>query len=418
MKNLNVYYEMTLVGQLSENDQQKLCFNYIDDWLKSETAIELSPDLPLSDQHFIGEEVESFFENLLPEGDILDFISQAAHISANNVFGLLECFGGDTAGAFSILPENIKPSDEYHYLPVSKNRIKKWFQQTKGIPLNIKGEQARMSLSGAQDKMTVFMDSNGGLFIPLGSAPSSHIIKPSVNHRLDVPHTAINEVLVMTLAKKIKLNVAETRYDPELCAAIITRYDRKIDQGKLKRLHQNDLCQTLGIPSNKKYEAEGGPSLKDCFDVVLKNSSQPAKDKKRLIEWVVFNLLIGNMDSHAKNLALITVNNKKELTPFYDMVCTAVYPNLSQKFAFKIGGENRPGWIMPRHWERFSDEIDTKPKFVINVITDMVLRIEKSLPGVVDKLKEVTTSSNEKVMIEKIDKKIHTAVSKMKASTG
>ncbi len=415
MQKLSVYYESTLVGYLSEGDKQELCFSYTNDWLINDVAIALSPDIYLSDQLFSGDVVESFFGNLLPEGDVLDFISQAIHISSNNVFGLLERFGGDTAGAFSILPEGLEPSDIPHYLPVSKNKIKEWFQQTKGLPLNINGEQSRMSLSGAQDKMTVFIDSNNVISIPLGAAPSTHIIKPSVNHRLDVPHTAINEVLIMTLAKEIKLDVAETRYDPELCAAIIKRYDREIVQGKLKRLHQNDLCQTLGLPSNKKYEAEGGPSLVDCFDAVLKQSSQPAKDKKRLIEWVVFNILVGNMDSHAKNLSVMTVANKKELTPFYDMVCTLVYPNLSRKFAFKIGGENRPDWIMRRHWERFANDTATKPQFVINIITDIIQRIDKSLPIVVSQLKFMSSLSGEILMIEKIDKIINTAISKMQS---
>ncbi|MCF7972158.1 MAG: type II toxin-antitoxin system HipA family toxin [Methylococcaceae bacterium] len=414
MKKLLVYYASTLVGYLSESDNQELCFSYTNDWLINDAAIALSPDIYLSDQLFSGDVVESFFGNLLPEGDVLDFISQAIHISSSNVFGLLERFGGDTAGAFSILPEGLEPSDTPHYLPVSKNKIKEWFQQTKGLPLNINGEQSRMSLSGAQDKMTVFIDANNTISIPLGAAPSTHIIKPSINHRLDVPHTAINEVLIMTLAKKIKLLVAETRYDPELCAAIITRYDREIVQGKLRRLHQIDLCQTLGLPSNKKYEAEGGPSLVDCIDAVLKQSSQPAKDKKRLIEWVVFNILVGNMDSHAKNLSVMTVANKKELTPFYDLVCTAVYPNLSQKFAFKIGSENRPDWIMRRHWERFANDIATKPQFVINIITDMIHRIDKSLPIVVSQLK-VMSSADEILMIEKIDKIINTAISKMQS---
>jgi len=418
MKRLSVYYESTLVGYLSEDDKQALCFSYTNDWLINNVAIALSPDIYLSDQLFSGDVVESFFGNLLPEGDVLDFISQAMHISSSNVFGLLERFGGDTAGAFSILPEGLEPSDIPHYLPVSKNKIKEWFQQTKGLPLNINGEQSRMSLSGAQDKMTVFIDSNNDISIPLGAAPSTHIIKPSINHRLDVPHTAINEVLIMTLAKEIKLDVAETRYDPELCAAIIKRYDREMVQGKLKRLHQNDLCQILGLPSNKKYEVEGGPSLVNCFDAVLKQSSQPAKDKKRLIEWVVFNILVGNMDSHAKNLSVMTVANKKELTPFYDMVCTAVYPNLSQKFAFKIGGENRPDWIMRRHWERFSNDTGTKPQLVINIITDIIHRIDKSLPIVVSQLKAMSSVSDEILMIEKIDKIINTAISKMKSRVG
>lgn len=416
MRKLNIYHEKTLVGYLSEGDKQSLFFSYSHDWLTNKNAIALSPELPLCDLLFEGDQVESFFENLLPEGDVLDFISQVEHISSGNIFGLLERFGGDIAGAFSILPEQVEPADEPHYLPVTKEKIKQWFIQTKGLPLNIKGEQPRMSLSGAQDKMTVFISANGAIFIPLGSAPSTHIIKPTVSHRLDIPHTAINEVLIMRLAKEIKLNVAETRYDPDLYAAVISRYDREIDkQGITRRLHQNDLCQTLGIPSSKKYEAEGGPSIVDCFSAVLKNSSQPAKDKKRLIEWVVFNVLVGNMDSHAKNLSLMTVNNKNELTPFYDMVCTLVYPNLSKKFAFKIGGENRPDWIMRRHWERFANDIDTKPAFVIKMIMDIILRIENAQPVVIMEMQKLTSVVDEQAMIEKIDKLIAKSVLKFKS---
>ncbi|MFK5948541.1 MAG: type II toxin-antitoxin system HipA family toxin [Methylococcales bacterium] len=416
MKKLNVFFDALLVGYLTENEKQGLCFNYTPEWLNNYSASPLSPNLLLSKQSFEGEPVESFFENLLPEGDVLDFISQAAHISAGNVFGLLERFGGDMAGAFSVLPENVLPSDTPHYLPVTKAEISQWFQHSWGIPLNIKGEQARMSLSGAQEKMTVFIDSKGCFFIPLGSAPSSHIIKPSINHRLDLPDTAINEVLIMLLAREVKLDVAEVFYDADLSAAIITRYDRKMEQGKLKRLHQNDLCQVLGVPSTKKYEAEGGLSLTSCFEAVLKHSSQPAKDKKRLIEWVIFNLLVGNMDGHAKNLSLITTNNnKKQLTPFYDLVCTAVYPGLSRKLAFKIGGENRPDWIMHRHWERFATDTHTKPAFVISLLADIVLRIEKALPYIVEKLMAASSLSNEKRMITQIDRSIHATLSKIKS---
>lgn len=220
----------------------------------------------------------------------------------------------------------------------------------------------------------------------------------------------------MRLAKEIKLDVAETRYDSELCAAVITRYDREVhSQGSLKRLHQNDLCQILGIPSSKKYEAEGCSSLVDCFAAIFKHSSQPAKDKKRLIEWVIFNVLVGHRESHAKNLSLMTVDNKNKLTPFYDLVCTAVYPNLSKKFAFKMGGENRPDWIMPRHWERFSNDIDTRPAFVIKIIMDMMSRIEHALPVVIMEIEALILIADERIMIKKIEVLIKKSISKLKS---
>ena len=406
MKKLNVFFDGSLVGHLLEGQGGVLSFTYTQDWLKSQFATPLSPDIPLIDQEFHGDSVISFFENLLPEGDVLKFISKAAQISSSNVFGLLERFGGDTAGAFSLLPEGMFLSDEPHYLPVTKQEINEWFDKSRGIPLNISGEQARMSLSGAQDKMTVFIDSKGAMSLPLGAAPSSHIIKPSINHRHDLAHTAINEAMIMLLAKEVGLDVAEVRYEPELNAVVVTRYDRiKDENNQLRRLHQNDICQLLSIPSGKKYEAEGGPSLQLCFKAVLERSARPAVDKKRLIEWVVFNVLVGNMDGHAKNLSLMITGDRTRLAPFYDMLCTVVYPSLSQKFAFKIGGENRLKWIMLRHWERFALEIDIKPQLIKNVMADIVRRIELALPIVTEKLRlSVATTSDSRIslLIDKV----------------
>lgn len=414
MNRLSVYLGEQLVGYLHEGDS--LSFNYVQDWLVRPNAISLCPELPLSDSLFSGEVVSSFFENLLPEGDVLDFISKAAQISANNVYGLLERFGGDTAGAFSILPERMQPNDEPHYLPVTPKAIKQWFDRSRGIPLDISGEQARMSLSGAQDKMTVFIDKHGNFSLPLGTAPSSHIIKPSIQHRQDIPHTAINEALVMSLAERIGLDVAKVRYSPELNAIVIARYDRTTpNNGRLDRLHQNDLCQTLGIPSGKKYEAEGGPSLKICFDTVLARSAQPAVEKRRLIEWVIFNVLIGNMDGHAKNLSLMINGARTQLAPFYDLVCTAVYPNLSQKLAFKIGGENRPHWLMQRHWDRFAEEIAVKPQFISKVMINMIERIESGLPDVSNELETIVSKPDELQMIGKVAAHINASITLMKS---
>jgi serine/threonine-protein kinase HipA len=414
-KKLHIFAGDRLVGYLSENNVQGMSFAYAPEWLASADALSLSSDLPLSGQTYHDEPVVAFFENLLPEGDVLEFISKAAQISSGNTFGLLERFGGDTAGAFSVLPKGMRPSHEPHYLPVTSQDILEWFQRSRGIPLNINGEQARMSLSGAQDKMTVFIDAKGNLSIPLGAAPSSHIIKPSVKHRQDVPCTAINEAMIMMLAKRIKLDVAEVRYSPELSAVVVTRYDREFDQDhRLHRLHQNDLCQALGVPSRMKYESEGGPSLKDCFAAVLKHSSQPAIDKRRLIEWVLFNFLVGNRDGHAKNLSLMTAGKNTQLAPFYDMVCTAVYDNLSQKFAFKIGGENRPKWMMTRHWERFATDVGVKPRYITKAQIDIMNRIESALPLISGELSSIDLSNEELDMIGKIRAFITQSVAQMR----
>jgi len=182
----------------------------------------------------------------------------------------------------------------------------------------------------------------------------------------------------MMLAKSVGLDVPDVRFVPELEAVLIARYDRhRMPGGPLQRLHQNDL-----------------------------HSHQPARDKKRLIEWVIFNLLVGNMDSHAKNLSLLTVNGHTRLAPFYDLVCTTVYPHLSRKFAFKMGGENRPEWIRERHWGRFADEVGVKARWMDSVRGTLVQRIDGALQEVIDTLSEQVKQPEGSAMIERLDAEI------------
>lgn len=416
MRQLDVFAGNILIGRLRERDDGALSFGYDPGWITSGKALPLAPDLPLDGKEYAGDAVFAYFDNLLPEGSVRDFIAQAEHISSGNVFGLLERFGGDTAGALSLLPQGQTPSDEPHYLPVAPELIRGWFANSRGIPLDLAGEQARMSLSGAQDKMTVFINSDGSMAIPLGAAPSSHIIKPSMGYRSHVPQTAVNEALVLNLAAAIKMDVPDVRYAPELDAVVLSRYDRTVEgDGRIHRLHQNDLCQILGVPSGRKYESEGGPSIKACFAAVMQRSSQPAFDKKRLVEWVVFNLAVGNMDSHAKNLSVLEVEGRTRLAPFYDMVCTTVYSNLSTRFAFKVGGENRPGWVMDRHWDRFADEVEVKPQFVKKIRRDMSDRIESALPRVANALREIVRHAEGLAMIDRVEDEVRRSTGRLRA---
>ena len=124
-----------------------------------------------------------------------------------------------------------------------------------------------------------------------------------------------------------------------------------------------------------------------CCSAVMQHSSKPALDKKRMLEWAVFNVAVGNMDSHAKNLSLLTSGGHTRLAPFYGLVCTTVYKHLSRRFAFKIGGENRPGWMMGRHWDRLAVELAVKPQLLRTIRLDICLRIEWELPKVAGALR-------------------------------
>ena len=406
-----------LIGHLREDDGGVMAFGYSRLWLARTDAIPLAPNLPLDEQWHDGEAVTTYFDNLLPEGSVRDFVARALQVSTGNVFALLERFGGDTAGALALLPQGQLPSPKPRYLPMTHEAVHKCFASSRGIPLNLAGGEARIALAGAQDKMAVFIAPTGALAIPLGDAPSSHIIKPSMDHRAYLPQTAINEALVMSLAAAIGLDVAPVRYAPDLDAVVIARYDRQWVGSHLQRLHQNDLCQTLGIEPGRKYESEGGPTLAMCCTAVMQHSSKPALDKKRMLEWAVFNVAVGNMDSHAKNLSLLTMGGHTRLAPFYDLVCTTVYKHLSRRFAFKIGGENRPGWMMGRHWDRLAVELAVKPQLLLTIRLDICLRIERELPKVAGALRAQVAHREGLAMIGLVEAEIRRCTGQVVART-
>ena len=237
-------------------------------------------------------------------------------------------------------------------------------------PLLIAEEGVRLSLAGAQNKLPVYCEGDG-YFLPEGSFASSDILKPDIPY---VEDSARNEAYCMTLARRIGLPVPTVllKDTGKYRYCLVKRFDRAAKpDGRIFRLHQEDFCQALGYMPDRKYENEGGPNFKDCFRIVESKSRQPAADKKALIQWAIFNFLIGNADAHAKNIALLISEEGIRLAPFYDLISTAVYPEFSAKLAMKIGGEYDRGKIFRRHWKRFAEEAGVKENFVIGLFEEI-----------------------------------------------
>jgi serine/threonine-protein kinase HipA len=237
-------------------------------------------------------------------------------------------------------------------------------------------EGVRLSLAGAQNKLPLFYDGEV-FFIPWGGAPSSHILKTPIPH---LENTVVNEAFCMNLARRVGLAVpaAEVVSVDGAAHYLVARYDRrKNPAGDLTRLHQEDFCQALGVPSDRKYEKEGGPGFRDCFDLVREWSSEPLPDSAALLRWALFNFLIGNADAHGKNIAFLYADGRVRLAPFYDLISTAVYERVNNKFAMRMGGEKDPRYLLPHHLERFSQEAGIGLRAVHNALRKLIEQVEK-----------------------------------------
>ena len=337
---LEVWLFESRVGTLALLDG-RLSFCYVPGWLALPNAVALSASLPLQAEPFDDRQTRPFFAGLLPEGQMRRLIAQHFQVSGQNDFALLGHIGGECAGAVTfpepgqVLHESTR-GDDVQWL--SGEEVVAILDELPRCPMLAGKDGLRLSLAGAQDKLPVVFDGNR-LGLPRNGMPSSHILKPPIHA---VEDSVINEGFCMALADAMQLKPAKSKVHTVLNRPflLIERYDRVADeQGHRLRLHQEDFCQALGVEPEMKYQNEGGPDLAQCFDLVRRVTRPNAPQVLRLLDYVIFNALIGNHDAHAKNFSLLYVGEIPILAPFYDTLSTAVYPTLTPKMAMKIGSK-------------------------------------------------------------------------------
>ncbi|MGL6161955.1 type II toxin-antitoxin system HipA family toxin [Microbulbifer sp.] len=351
---LEVWLFADHVGTLALN-QGRLQFQYAAEWLQHSRSVPLSCSLPLQAEAFDDNQARPFFAGLLPEGRLRRLIAQRFHVSTQNDFALLDRIGGECAGAVTFLEpgQSLPPAgaDEVQWL--GDGELIELLDRLPRRPMLAGEDGLRLSLAGAQDKLPVVVDSNR-IGLPLDSTPSTHILKPAID---GVEDSVTNEGFCLALAAALGLQAAPAQIGTAggRRYLLVERYDRKADAGGvIRRLHQEDFCQALGVVPEMKYQNEGGPGLAQCFALLRRSTRPAAPQVLRLLDAVIFNTLIGNHDAHAKNFSLLYTGEEPVLAPLYDTLATAVYPELTSKMAMKISSKYKFSEVQPRHWEQFA----------------------------------------------------------------
>jgi serine/threonine-protein kinase HipA len=179
----------------------------------------------------------------------------------------------------------------------------------------------------------------------------------------------------------------------EITTFVVERYDRVRRRGKVRRLHQEDLCQALGRHPSTKYENEGGPSAVDVVDVlrsaafggdlVDQSVSAAEVDVRRFVDALAFNWLIGGTDAHAKNYSLLLgAKGLVRLAPLYDVASILAYPDVNPrkaKLAMKIGGKYRLDEIGLAEWQAFGKQLRLSEDALMPRIRNMAERLPQCL---------------------------------------
>lgn len=386
---LDVYYGSELVGTI--HDTSPLSFEYAASWLERRERMMVAT-IALQPGRSDSAAVQAFFENLLPEGELRHYLAEQR--KASTLFSLLLEVAGDTAGGFVIVPGGQHP-EPAAYEVTAWETMAVALGRKSASAIDLQGRDARISLAGAQGKIGVAIFQDGLPRLPKGTSPSTHILKPDIKHLAKVWHSAANETIIMLAAANCGLPTAEAFYEPHTGSCVVRRFDRLVrPDGTLARLVQYDLCQLAGTVSERKYEKEGGPGLATCAALIRRYSTQPAVDLLHFVRWIFFNLYTGNNDSHAKNLSICSRPGQGvTLTPFYDLMCTRLYPGLSQDFAFEIGGESRPAAMTSAHLAPLARQLGMQPQFLARQAADLARRVPDAMVQAVRDVKPALVPS-------------------------
>lgn len=329
---LDVLINGRRVGRLEKASTGAISFQYDAEWLGWEHRFAVSLSLPLTPAAYRGAEVAAVFDNLLPDRDaVRRRVAERMGAQGTDFYSLLEAIGRDCVGAMQFLPEGDTDPDEAGVRgePVSDARIEAILADLAQAPLGLDREQEfRISVAGAQEK-TALLRMDGQWFRPVGTTPTTHILKPqlgqipSADGMIDMSDSVDNEHYCMKVMQAFGLKVAQTEIVTfgARRVLVVERFDRRWrNAGQILRLPQEDCCQALGIPPTRKYQSDGGPGMRDILGL-LKGAEDPRADQAAFFKSQILFWLIGATDGHAKNFSIfLNPGGRFGLTPFYDVL--------------------------------------------------------------------------------------------------
>lgn len=394
-RRLMVLLGSAVAGEVTRNRNGKLAFAYDPEWLQSDMAMPVSLSLPLKVARHPSPKIEAFIWGLLPDNElVLGKWAKTFHVSARNPFALIANVGEDCAGAVQFVrrerlddPAFDAPRVEWLTEQDVAERLRALRRDE--TAMRLPGDTGQFSLAGAQAK-TALLLRDGRWGVPSGRMPTTHILKPPSN---EFDGHAENEHFCLVLARALNLPAAHSevrRFEGEV-AIVIERYDRLPTPHGVARIHQEDMCQALGVMPTSKYQNEGGPRPSDIVGLLRRYSSNSQADVDTFVQALAFNWLIGGTDAHAKNYSLLHApGGRVRLAPLYDVASALPYDHLDErrlKLAMKIGREYFLAQIGPRQWMRAEQELGLPDAGLLPRVRRLGRSMLTAIPKVANRLR-------------------------------
>ncbi|WP_095090001.1 type II toxin-antitoxin system HipA family toxin [Mesorhizobium sophorae] len=420
---LNVFLNSRLVGVLRRETSGAIDFRYDLDWLGWRATFPISLSLPLREDRYIGEPVINVFDNLLPDSDaIRKRVAERVGAAGTDAYSMLTALGHDCVGALQFLPDGINPGapGSTDGKPVDVSEIGDIIRNLAAAPLGMgEDDDFRISIAGAQEK-TALLRKDGKWYKPVGTSATTHILKPQIRqlpNGIDLSNSVENEYLCLKLLAAFGAPSADAEITDfgERRTLIIERFDRRWTRdNRLLRLPQEDCCQALSFPPTRKYQSDGGPSMRSILEL-LKGSDTPESAIAMFMRANIVFWLIGATDGHAKNFSIfLGPGGRFRMTPLYDVL--SAQPSLDagqiQKKKFKLAmsvGKGRHyaiNDIMPRHFIQTAELSGVGAALVKSIFDDLAESAVRAFDEVVESLPggfpEAMTDSIGKAIVHRL----------------
>ena len=330
-------------------------FSYRDDVIAGYAGQPLlSAALPVKARAYAEGLTGAWFRGLLPEGERLERLCRKFGVLSTDYVGILAEVGWECAGAVAVAPSDFVASAPTAPKSLSDEELGGLLDALPSFETD--GDVVRVSLGGYQDKLCIAAEHiacegsrvvEACFALPTAAGISTHILKPQPPNRY--PQLIAAEAWAMTAASRAArcANVVLLDLEGAPLTLCVERFDRVRVGGDVRRVHQEDCCQALGLDPRRKYanerEAKGDdPTYCKIAGILARYSLDPTEEAAELLRQMTVNLALGNTDAHAKNYALLYEHAcVPMLSPLYDVVPVMQVEPRAELLSVRINGKLR-----------------------------------------------------------------------------
>lgn len=351
-----------------------------------------------SDKITHGRILPPYFDNLLPEGALLDLVEKEFGTGTFDNYDVLARLGGDLPGAVVARREAGEPPPKG-----SATEMPASTALDRPITFSLAGVQMKFSMHGDRHRLTApGADESGDVILKL---PSDQF-----------PHLVENEFTSLELARLAGANVAEARLveiktiqgvPPQFLelsknALSVKRFDRASDS---VRIHTEDFAQLAGAITDEKYWRWNQETI---LHSIKRFSDDPIGDTLEGLRRLTVDIILGNCDGHLKNWSFVYRDGRRaRLSPAYDIVSTLTY--LKDTIALRFNGTRDPRLVDTGRLRRIAPYIEVDLRVLEREMRRTVTRALDTWPAALKDLpapdgikKAITSRFSELALVREV----------------